>query len=163
MEETITSQFNFTEALKPLEEQLRSGNPDFKEFQKAYFALRDAQRKLQDFLEYAVNLNPNNREAENLYRRISGDNVSDLMDRLKGYGFRLRNEGMKDDFDKMAYRLLELTRSGKRHDVYYGLLRLFMANQKEFAAILLEPFKPIYSENLFKVMVFAFLSGALGE
>lgn len=63
----------------------------------------------------------------------------------------------------MGYRLLEQTRAGKRDDVYYGFLRIFVAAKESFPLDLVEAFKPYYSDEIFKVFIFTFLSGIIGE
>ena len=112
----------------------------------------------------------NKRELEKLHNDVSLQNVSELCDRLKAYGEGLRGSAVYERFyDKkkkmprgLTFRLLELTRMGKRDEVFYIILREFANAQQEINQHLVKAFNPRYSIESFKTLVYSFLSGLLG-
>lgn len=150
------------EKLKILNEQLKDCQPVLKDFENYYYELNLKYEEFQKLLEYATELRKGEKEFENLYKRVAGRNASSLVDSLtrKGYAFKKELGGA---FENMGYRLLEQTRAGKRDDVYYGMLRIFVANNRKFPDELVEAFKPVYTDEMFKVFIFSFLSGIIGK
>jgi hypothetical protein len=125
-----------------------------------YF-LKNLQQDFVKTLEFASRITKDEK-IDKLYRRWAQKNISDLIDKLRYVGSNVAKEkGLKEDFDKVIFRLMELTRLGKRSEVFYGIYRIFVARNKEIPKVLCEPFKPIYSDEIFKVMIFSFLSGIM--
>ncbi|MCL6524839.1 MAG: hypothetical protein K6T34_09280 [Thermoflavifilum sp.] len=143
----------------PLDSQLilSQSKEIFDEFRKAY-------NEFKDLLEWAQQEDRGNMGLKSLYHQVAGWNESDLMERLKkiGYKYNQKTE-IKDSFNNQGYRILELTRAGRYEDVFYAILRIFVSNRENFPWELSEAFKPIYSLESFKVFIFSFLSGLLGE
>jgi hypothetical protein len=164
---TSTEVSSLEQRLEQLKEQLRTGEPSFDDFQKFHSDLRKIQREFQDLLQWAAEDRrgrDKEKEFRGLYHQVAGWNASDLMESLKGTGFALKKErDLKDAFDRQGYRILELVRAGKRDEAFHAILRIFVSAKKEFPSQLVEAFKPIYSEELFKVFLFSFLSGILGK
>jgi len=164
---TSTEVSGLEQRIEQLKEQLRTGEPRFDDFQEFHSDLRKIQRELQDLLQWAVEDQrgkEKEKEFHGLYRQVAGWNASDLMESLKRTGFALKKEReLKDAFDRQSYRILELVRSGKRDEAFHAILRIFVSAKKEFRSQLVEAFKPVYSEELFKVFLFSFLSGILGK
>lgn len=150
--------------IEKLENKVQTGEFKYEDFEKSLSDIKDCKKRFQDLLEYAIKTKNDDKKFENLYRRTVKKNISELIDilRNKGYGLK-NNNNLKESFENMSYRLLEQTRNGKRDEVYYGILRIFIANNKEFPKELIEAFKPIYSEEMFKVFIFSFLSGIIGK
>lgn len=157
--------FDFETLLKPLEKQIKTNQLNYEDFKQAYDSLNNAYSYLQELLEYANQVKKDAENFKHLYRRISGRNSSELIEKLRRLGYKLcrENADLKEAFENSGYRLLEQTRAGKRDDVFYGILRIFISTKKDFPKNLNEPFKPIYSDEMFKVMIFSFLSGILGK
>lgn len=154
--------------LDDLENQLKSGEPKADDFKKVYKNLKDKLLTLQKQVEYAKSLNrEKEKEFEDLYKDLAGYNTANLMEKLRGYGYALRqkkkHKGLKDAFEGIGYRILEKARAGKRSEVYHMILRIFIAQKAEIPKILNEPFKPVYSKEMFKVFLFSFLGGVLGK
>jgi hypothetical protein len=107
-------------------------------------------------------LQDSNDDMKNLYHVLSYDNYADLIDDLNslGYWYRKQNEKLKDAFGKMGYRIMEQTRAGKRDDVFYSFLRIYMSENISFDKKLLLAFKHPNNE-MFKVLIFSFLSGII--
>jgi ribonuclease HI len=123
--------------------------------------LKNLQQNFVKTLEYASRITKDEK-IDKLYRRWAQKNISDLIDKLRDEGGKVaREKSLKEDFDKVIFRLMELTRLGKRSEVFYGIYRIFVARNKEIPKVLCEPFKPIYSDEIFKVMIFSFLSGIM--
>jgi len=157
-------EINLERQIEELNNQLREGRPRFEDFQKTYHALRRMWRNFLQVLEWAAEDQRGKEEFQRLYEQVAGHNASDLMESLKRTGFALKENGdLKSAFDRQAYRILELVRAGKRDDSFHALLRIFVAAKQEFPEKLIEAFKPIYSEGLFKVFLFTFLSAVLGQ
>jgi len=135
--------------------ELQNGLEEFEKF------LKDLQQNFVKTLEYASKITKDEK-IDKLYRKWAQKNISDLIDKLKRAGSKIAKEkNLKEDFDKVIFRLMELTRLGKRSEVFYGIYRIFVARNKEIPKVLCEPFKPIYSDEIFKVMIFSFLSGIM--
>lgn len=157
---------NLESILSKLEEQLISSSqePAIAQFRQAVDELRKANRQLRNLLEWASEQHRSEKELIRLYRQVAGWNASDLVESLKKIGLSIKKEQvLKDAFDRQGYRLLELVRAGKRDEVYYAILRIFVSAKKRFPVQVVEVFKPIYSEELFKVFLFSFLSSILGK
>jgi len=149
---------------EPLERNVADGTIEIEQFRLYHKQLQVASQKLQDLLEFVSDDKKGNKEWQRFYATVKGENISHLMDRLRGLGyFYGKDKTFRNIFEKQGYRLLEQTRAGKRDVVYFGLLRIFVSLLKEFPQILMEPFKPVYSDNIFKVLMFSFLSGVLGK
>jgi CRISPR-associated protein Cst1 len=166
---TSTEVSSLEQRLEQLKEQLkdRDNEPNFNDFQKFCRDLQKVQRDFQNLLQWAVEDQrgkENEKEFRGLYRQVAGWNASDLMERLKRTGFALKKDrDLKDAIDRQGYRILELVRAGKRDEAFHAILRIFVSAKKDFPSQLVEAFKPIYSEELFKVFLFSFLSGILGK
>ena len=157
-----------------LQSKILDGSVTKEDFRKELRKLKTSFKQILDMLEWACELNPNDRELYSLYREVSVQNSSELIDELRSFAYYLVSENgiIKDDvkrneltkaFDRQGYRLLELTRMGKREEVQYILLRIFFSFQIDFSQVLLKPFKYVYSDEMFKVFLFSFLSGVLGK
>ena len=135
--------------------ELQNGLEEFEKF------LKDLQQNFVKTLEYASKITKDEK-IDKLYRKWAQKNISDLIDKLRYEGSKVAKEkSLKEDFDKVIFRLMELTRLGKRSEVFYGIYRIFVARNEEIPKVLCEPFKPIYSDEIFKVMIFSFLSGIM--
>lgn len=160
--------FDFSSQLKPLEEEFNKDTPDIDKFKEAYRSLNQTRLELQHMVEMVADGKRDNRDFKRLRANIAGENATQLLERLRAAGYRLMKELAsreedKNAFQRQGYRLLEQTRAGKRDDVYYVILRIFFSLQKEFPPELVEAFKPVYSDEMFKVFLFSFLSGVLGQ
>lgn len=151
--------------LDDLEVQLKKGDPNLYDFKAVFDSLKEDLVTLQQQVNYAKSLNrEKEREFERLHQDLAGHNATILMDKLRGYGYRLRkNSALRSAFENIGYRILEKARSGKRSEVYHMILRIFIAQKAEIPNILNEPFKPVYSKEMFKVFLFSFLGGVLGQ
>lgn len=160
--ETKEIKLTFEDLFADLDKELQDCKPMVQNFEKAIKMLSDYSIELQEKLEYATILRKDDMILHNLYYSLAGYNASNLVDKLRSLGFSLRrNKLLKEAFEKAGYRLLEQTRAARRDDVYYGILRIFMSAKEEMRKILIEPFKSIYSDEMFKIFVFSFLSGVL--
>lgn len=160
---TITEEkAKISDLLKPLEEQFQTGKLEYDDFKKIFDKLKETQKQLQYLLEHASEIKKDEKKFNYLYRTLAGENASELIEQLTRLGYALRKD-LSEAFSNIGYRLLEQTRAGKRDDVYYGILRVFVANNRKFPDNLVEVFKPIYSDEMFKVFIFSFLSGIIGK
>ncbi|OPY56697.1 MAG: hypothetical protein A4E55_01965 [Pelotomaculum sp. PtaU1.Bin035] len=69
---------------------------------------------------------------------------------------------LKEEKSSLVFRLLELTRMGKKEDVYHLLLRAFIAESKPFPDELRKAFN-IDDAALFKNSIYAFIAGLSGH
>ncbi|MBU2447376.1 MAG: hypothetical protein KJ666_17635 [Bacteroidetes bacterium] len=148
--------------IEKLKEQLSTNDLKYEDWNSCFYKLKNTQKELQNLLEYASDIKKDEKKFKDLQRRLAGENATELIESLKRKGYVLKKE-LGDAFENMGYRLLEQTRAGKRDDVYYGILRIFVSNKRKFPDELVEVFKPIYSEEMFKVFIFSFLSGIIGK
>lgn len=148
--------------LQQIKETLSSGEkPVPNEFNEVYKKLNKQLKELQELLEWAWNQNRND-ELTRLLNQIKGRNVSELMEKLHNVGYHARGQ-LGNAFERMGYRLMEQVRAGKREEAYYTIARIYIAANQDIPRVVAEPFKPIYSDSEFKVMLFAFISGILGS
>jgi len=168
----VTEGFDWQQKFRELQKQVLEGQLKEVEQVVAQFKqlardLRRMQRDFQRLLEEAVKDQrgkEKSRDLERLLRSVATWNASDLIEQMKieATGVR-KTKALKDAFDNQGYRILELVRAGKRDEVFHSILRIFVAAKKEFPKTLVEPFKPVYSDELFKIFLFSFLSGILGK
>ncbi len=164
MNALASPEVSLEQTLRGLEEQLRKGGADVQQFRQALQNLRKLSRRLQELLQWAAEQHRGEKELESLYRQVAGWNASDLIESLKRTGFALtQDRDLKDAFDRQGYRILELVRAGKRDEAFHAILRIFVSLKKQFPGHLVEAFKPVYPDQLFKVFLFSFLSGILGK
>lgn len=149
--------------LQELKTKVLQGDYSLDDFKTIYKKLNDQFDEFQSLLEEAYENNKTD-EFYNLLTTVKGKNTSELIEQLKKYGSYLRKkQDLGEAFKNMGYRLLEQARAGKRDDVFYGFLRIFITSREVFPLVLIEAFKPYYSEEMFKIFIFSFLSGILGH
>lgn len=155
-----------------IKQKVEDENFTFKDFEEYYKKLKKEFLEFQKILEDASIVTKNSQiDFKNLLREITGLNSSDLIEKMKKLGYAIGKTNNNDQsynyiqeaISGMSYKILELARAGKREDVFYTLLRIFVANKEKFPSNLVEVFKPIYSDELFKTFIFSFLSGILSK
>lgn len=149
------------EYITDLEQKVADNSIKPDDFKTALYQLKEAKYKIQGLLDL---LKDDDSEMKKLYRSVANENYADLIDDLNslGYRYRKQNESLKDAFEKMGYRIMEQTRAGKRDDVFYSFLRIYMSVKASFHQKLLLAFKHPNNE-MFKVLIFSFLSGIIEE
>ena len=160
MDETIQKSL-IHDFVAELEQKVVNNTIVPEDFKTALYQLKEAKLKIQGLLEL---LKENDGEMNKLYRQVANENYADLIDDLNslGYRYRKQNKNLKDAFEKMGYRIMEQTRSGRREDVFYSILRIFMSLNTPFDRKLLSAFKQS-SDEMFKVLIFSFLSGIIED
>jgi hypothetical protein len=160
MEETIKKDL-IHDFVADLEQKVMDNSIKPEDFKKAISQLKEAKFKIHSLLEL---LQDSDNEIKKIYRQVTDENYADLIDDLNslGYRYRKQNENLRDAFEKMGYRIMEQTRSGKREDVFYSFLRIYMSVNASFDRKLLSAFKHPKDE-MFKVLIFSFLSGIIEE
>jgi len=149
---------------------LKEDNVPFEELKNLHNQINDLLKEYQHLLEWAYKIidlkGQNVSQIKNLLDEIKGKNISDLISKLNKKGYDLIKAEKTDitkGIENLIFRLLEQTRHGKREEVFYTLSRIYIVAEENFPKELLEPFKPIYSDSEFKVMIFSFLNGALSK
>ena len=160
MDETIQKDL-IHDFVADLEQKVANNTIVPEDIKTALYQLKGAKLKVQSLLEL---LQPNDGEMNKIYRQVANENYADLIDDLNslGYRYRKQNDSIKDAFEKMGYRIMEQTRSGKRDDVFYSFLRIFMSVSTPFDRKLLSAFKQS-NDEMFKVLIFSFLSGIIED
>ncbi|HOQ50816.1 MAG TPA: hypothetical protein PK233_03175 [Candidatus Atribacteria bacterium] len=170
----MSDNFNFEEIKKDLMEHINQNEIESPLFKKAVDDYKKIGFELEKILEYAAKnaKGENKSRLERLNNDISLQNISELCDKLRAHGWELRKsasavyERFYDKEKKMprglTFRLLELTRMGKRDEVFYIILREFANAQQEINQNLVKAFNPRYSIESFKTLIYSFLSGLLG-
>jgi hypothetical protein len=158
---------NHPDDLKEIPDVFCSSNElhKYDDYLKAYQFLQNMCRTLQEKIKWAIDSSDKSVDSyklKKLYERVAGFNASELIERLRRLGYGM-NKDFKAAFDRQGYRILELIRAGKRDQVFHAILRMYVSLQRPFPEVLLEPFKPHYSDELFKVFLFSFLSSILGK
>lgn len=160
----------FRQAFNAVLELVSQGKVSEREFQEFLTALDDFTVDLQDALAYRLKClaEGERRKWQQFWILLAQRNSPKLCDELRGYGFSLRGTEVYErvyDKDKkqprgLAYRILELTRLGKRDEVFFALFNIFQG--MEIKPDLARAFNPVYPDDLFRVFIYSFLSGLLG-
>ncbi len=163
--------YNFDEILNNLKEKISKNEINYKDFNECMKKYRELGSELQKILEYAAkNAEEEKEKIWGLYKSFSHTNTSELADKLRGIGYSLRENSTiyerfydkeKKKLKGIVYRIMELTRLGKRDEVYFTLIHEFQG--VEFPFLLARAFNPIYPDDIFKIFVYSFLSGIIGE
>ncbi len=152
--------------LEELKQKIFEENFTFEDFDSYYKNLSRENSEFLKLLEDACEIKKDDKKLYGLLIKLKSKSSSELIDKLKKIGNSIRNSQnshIKDAFTNLGYRLLEQTRAGKRDDVYYGFLRNYISAKEKFPLELVEVFKPYYSDEMFKVFIFTFLSGVIGQ
>jgi len=160
------------ELLNYLKQQIQSNQKNPDDFKRVVKEYKDLSIEIQEILEYAYKneTGKNKEKFYKLYQSFSLENAGKLAEKLRDIGFELKknNDIYKRFYDKdkkrskgIAYRIMELTRLGKRSEVFFTLLNEFQGAY--FPNELAYAFNPIYPDELFKIFIYSFLSGILGE
>ncbi len=174
------NQINFENIKSSIRNKLKEDNVPFEELKNLHNQINDLLKEYQHLLEWAYKIidskgqdskdqdskDRNIYQIKNLLDEIKGKNISDLISKLNKKGCDLIKAEKTDvtkGIENLIFRLLEQTRYGKREEVFYTLSRIYIVAKENFPKELLEPFKPIYSDSEFKVMIFSFLNGALSK
>lgn len=160
--------------ISQLETKIKNNSIRCEDFELSYKTIKESLRKLQNLAELAKDIATGEEKDKiyKFYKKIANENTSDLVDVLRGYGYTLvnteniikdtrRRNDFREAFERQGYRIMELTRLGKRVEVLYAICRIFFSFKVDCQKILLEPFKPVYSDETFKVLILSFLSGIL--
>lgn len=162
MEEVIEKDL-IQEYMLDLEQKVSENTVKPEDFKDALYKLKSAKYKIQELLDL---LQDGNDELKKLYLSVSAENYADLIDDLNKLGYyykqsqQEKDKKIKDAFVRMGYRIMEQTRAGKRDDVFYSFLRIYMSVNASFDRKLLLAFKHPNNE-MFKVLIFSFLSGII--
>ncbi len=152
------------EKMEEIEKKLKNGNIQILDFKDLMNNYKEAGNKIKELLEWGSEIERDNKDLSKLYYQIAGYKASELIDDLRSLGYALSKENeIKKSFESQGYRLLEQVRSCRKEEVFHNILRIFISRKKEVPLKLVEAFKPIYSDNLFKIFLFSFLSGILGK
>lgn len=160
MEETIQKNL-LHDFVLDLEQKLTNSTITPDDFKTALYQMKDAKYKIQSLIGL---LQENDNGFKPLFRSVANESYADLVDDLNslGYRYKKQNTDLRDAFKKMGYRIMEQTRAGKRDDVFYSILRIFMSMNIPFDRKLLMAFKNPNIE-MFKILIFSFLSGIIEE
>ncbi len=159
--EELTQKDLFDVFVTDLEQKVEDNSITPDDFKTVLYQLKEAKYKIQGLLNL---LQDSNDDMKKLYRSVAGENYADMIDDLNSLGYRYRKQkkNLKDAFEKMGYRIMEQTRAGKRDDVFYSFLRIYMSVNASFDQKLLLAFKHP-NDEMFKVLIFSFLSGIIDE
>lgn len=128
------------------------------QFKATLKELNDAKIQYMQLLELLADTD---KEFYALFQDVSRRNFAESVDKFNAIGRqRKQNPTLRKAFEGMSYRLMEQTRAGKRDEVFYSILRLYITCNQNFDKELLIAFKQADNE-MFKVLIFSFLSGII--
>jgi hypothetical protein len=156
--------------LEPVKEELKRGDIKLETVKDAVKKYKDMGFELLKLLEYASKIakGDERKEIERLYKEFAHKSSSDLCESLRRKARRLREiseDGVCQRFFKdnaptgTTFRLLELTRMGRRDEVFHLILREFLSSGEEVPYELMKAFDPIFPIEIFKVFVYSFVGG----
>lgn len=154
--------------LKELEEIIRNNkSPEIEKFLEFEKRLNSISNQFLSLIEYTVEAKDfiatqNRNKLSNLLKKLKGEKISVLMDEINNEGRWLRKQ-LGEAFEKSSYKILELTRAGKRSEVFYNIARIFITNGVEMPPGLKEAFKPHYDLQTFQSLIYSFLVSILSK
>lgn len=152
---------NIMKLLEEATKILRTKPQSIKDVKGLYELKEELDDAFLSFLDYLrCNEESSNEDIRQIYSRVSRESISSILQKLTRKGYELRGE-LGEDFGKMAYRILEQVRAGKRSDVEYNIVRIFITNGKNIPDELVESFKPKYDEDTFKAFMYAFIGSII--
>lgn len=146
--------------MEDLKTKVKENNFQYEDLKNYFNQKRKEEKEFLSLLEWACQLKKDDKNLQALLRICSLENVSDLMEDLKRLGYGIQ-QSLGDDFEKMGYRILEQVRAGKRSDAMHSIARIFIANKRNLPDALVQAFKPYYEVEIFKCLLYAFLSAAI--
>jgi len=141
--------------LEELKQKLKENKINSDEFKNYWQQKQEKDKEFLSLLEWACELNKDDKYLKNLLRQAGLDRASDIMQELTNLGFALQKR-LGEAFEKSGYRLLEQTRAGKRSDIMYGITRIFISYQSTLPKVLNEIFKPYYDDESLSVLCMRF-------
>ncbi len=152
---------NIMKLLEEATKILRTKPQSIKDVKGLYELKEELDDAFLSFLDYLrCNEESSNEDIRQIYSRVSRESISSILQKLTRKGYELRGE-LGEDFGKMAYRILEQVRAGKRSDVEYNIVRIFITNGKNIPDELVEAFKPKYDDETFKAFMYAFIGSII--
>lgn len=151
------------ELFKEATNLLRSKPQSINDVKKLYQLKEELDEAFLSFLEYCLRYDEegsNKKDVKQIYLRVNRESISSMLDKLSKKGRNLR-EKLGEDFRKMGYRILEQIRTGKRSDVEYSIVRIFITNGENIPSELIEAFKPKYDDETFKAFMYAFIGSVI--
>jgi len=161
--------FNFDEKLRELKNEIKENAITTEKFKQIIEEYKRLGFEIQKVLEYGVrSIKGDEKEKiDKIYKQFLSINSGEMADKLRNLGYSLKNnqdyEKIRSALSAQAFRILERVRHAHRSEVFYMIARIFTVNSKEFPSLLAQAFNPNYSDELFKVYIYSFLSGILGE
>lgn len=152
-----------------LQEKIKNNQINYDDFKSAVDVYNGLAFDLEKVLEFAArnSAGGNKEKMWKLYYDFSIKNVAEMCDKLNKLGYAIRNDknckNIVSTLNDQSFRIIEKTRHVLRSEVEYMIMRIFVANKKEIPPLLSKAFNPVYPDEIFKVFIYSFLSGILGE
>ena len=146
--------------MEDLKTKVKENNFQYEDLKNYFNQKRKEEKEFLSLLEWACQLKKDDKDLQNLLRICSLESVSDLMEDLKRLGYGIQ-QSLGNAFESMGYRILEQVRAGKRSDAMHSITRIFIANKQNLPDVLVQAFKPCYDIEIFKCLLYAFLSTAI--
>ncbi len=159
--------FNFNEILAEAREKSFNIQEATKHIKKLISKYQELGEEIQEIMELSLkNTDPYTRERnqlENMYYEFLSSTSNGMIDKIKEICDKIAKtqeyKNVVKDLKAQQYRILELTRSLKRSEVFYIISRIFIVNNKPIDKRLAKIFNPFYPNELFKVLVYYFIAG----
>lgn len=161
--------FNFDKDLEELKTEIKNNRITEERFKQTLKNYGDLRFEIQNLLDYAVRTTKGKEKdkLDRLYKNFANVNAGEMAKKLRDLGYSIGMDQSYDDVKKalsdQAYRIMERTRHAQRSEVFYMIGRIFVINKRQFPPLLAQAFSPIYSDEVFKIFIYSFLSGVLIE
>lgn len=148
--------------LEELVEKIQCQIHSVEDTKKIYSLRKRLDDALITLFEYHLRHNEDASDLRWMYKELKKESVSSTLQAIAYLGYKLRNK-LGKDFKKMGYRILEQIRAGKRNEVEYSIVRIFVANGETLPNELVEAFKPRYEDDVFRAFMYVFIGSVIEE
>lgn len=148
------------ELLKDIAWKIEKEPHSVKDVKSLYESKKRLDNAIFSLLEYKIDTERADKTSQEVYKKLKMETVSSLLQDLADLGKKYRDR-LGENFATMGFKILEQVRAGRRSDVEYSVVRIFITNGETIPDKLIEAFKPYYDEDTFKAFMYAFIGSII--
>lgn len=148
------------ELLKEIAWKIEKEPHSVKDVKSLYESKKRLDNAIVSLLEYKIDTERADKTSQEVYKKLKMETVSSLLQDLADLGKKYRDK-LGENFATMGFKILEQIRAGRRSDVEYSVVRIFITNGETIPDKLIEAFKPYYDEDTFKAFMYAFIGSII--
>jgi len=148
------------ELLKEIAWKIEKEPHSVKDVKSLYESKKRLDNAIVSLLEYKIDTERADKTSQEVYEKLKMETVSSLLQDLVDLGKKYRDR-LGESFARMGFKILEQIRAGRRSDVEYSVVRIFITNGETIPDKLVEAFKPKYDDETFKAFMYAFIGSII--